>query len=170
MTFCCLGIDPGLGNLGYGYVIRQGGRIECGRYGCIRSPSDMEVCLRILFIYEKLEEIVAANKPDAVSVERLFFGKNVTTAANVFQVRGAVLLLAARLGIPVFEPKPSEVKIAVCGNGVAEKRQVQQMVGRVLNMTKTPRPDDAADALAIAVTGISMANYANRIARGGFYC
>ena len=89
----------------------------------------------------------------------MFFGKNTTTAENVFQVRGVVLLLAASYGIQVVQPKPSEVKLAICGNGRAEKRQVQMMVFRILNLASFPSQDDAADALAIAATGLAMSDF-----------
>ena len=96
---------------------------------------------------------------DGVAIERLFFGRNTTTAEMVFQARGVALLAAARKGLVPYEPKPSEVKLAVCGNGVAEKQQVQGMVRCLLGLNETPRPDDAADALAIAITGLSLAMY-----------
>ena len=101
-----------------------------------------------------------------VAVERLYFGRNSTTAEMVFQARGVILLAAANMGIIPYEPKPSEVKMAVCGNGAAEKSQVQGMVMRLLNLDESPRPDDAADALAVAITGLSLAQFDDRKNRG----
>lgn len=155
----CFGIDPGIGRLGYGVVLQSGANLSAGKYGCLVSSPDEPIEKRILRLFEELDELISETTPDLVSVEKLFFGRNITTAENVFQVRGAVLLLAARHNIPVVQPKPSEVKMAVCGNGRAEKRQVQMMISKLLNMGNIPCQDDAADALAIAVTGLAIWNF-----------
>lgn len=155
----CFGIDPGIGRLGYGIVLQNGANFSAGKYGCLSSSPDEPIEKRILRLFEDLDDLISEAAPDLVSVEKLFFGRNTTTAENVFQVRGAVLLLAARHNIPVVQPKPSEVKMAVCGNGRAEKHQVQMMISRVLNMGKIPCQDDAADALAIAMTGLAIWNF-----------
>ena len=109
-------------------------------------------------LYEELRRRTGAWRPSVVAVERLYFGKNVTTAEMVWQARGVVLLFASQLGVPLYEPKPSEVKLAICGHGGAEKRQVQGMVQCLLGLAELPRPDDAADALAVAVAGLSLAS------------
>lgn len=159
MRRICLGIDPGLGRLGYGVAIEERSIIRAGEFGCITMEPGTPVEARILQIHEGLCPLIERTNPELLSVERLFFGKNSTTAENVFQVRGVVLFLAARHGIPVVQPKPSEVKLAVCGNGRAEKAQVQKMVFRILRLESVPRQDDAADALAIAVTGLAMSSF-----------
>jgi len=157
----CFGVDPGIGRLGYGVVGQSGLVYSAGDFGCLTTSSDKPTELRILQLYDELALLVEKNVPDIFSVEKLFFGSNRTTAESVFQVRGAVLLLAAKTGIPLIQPKPSEVKMAVCGNGRAEKGQVQRMISRILNMEAPPRQDDAADALAIALTGLAMHNYSS---------
>jgi Holliday junction resolvasome, endonuclease subunit len=106
-----------------------------------------------------LSERLGAHAPDVAAVERLYFGRNTTTAEMVFQARGVVMLAVADRGLAPYEPKPAEVKMAVCGNGAAEKAQVQGMVRHLLNLDTIPRPDDAADALAVAITGLSLALY-----------
>ena len=166
MRRICLGIDPGLGRLGYGVAIEESSILRAGEFGCITTDPGTPVEVRILHIHEGLCPLLERTKPDLLSVERLFFGKNTTTAENVFQVRGVVLFLAARHGIPVVQPKPSEVKLAVCGNGRAEKSQVQKMVFRILQLESVPRQDDAADALAIAVTGLAMSDFRRKTKSG----
>ncbi|NLO55618.1 MAG: crossover junction endodeoxyribonuclease RuvC [Thermovirga sp.] len=159
MRRVCLGIDPGLGKLGYGVVIEEKSVMRAGEFGCIKTEPGTPVEARILQIHEKLRPLIERTGPELLSVERLFFGRNTTTAENVFQVRGVVLLLAARHGIPLVQPKPSEVKLAVCGNGRAEKSQVQKMVFRLLRLESIPCQDDAADALAIALTGLALSDF-----------
>lgn len=155
----CFGIDPGIGRLGYGIVFQNGANFSAGPYGCLVTSPDEPIEKRILRLFKNLDTLIGEAVPDLVSVEKLYFGRNLTTAENVFQVRGIVLLLAAKHGISVVQPKPSEVKMAVCGNGRADKRQVQLMISRVLNMGNVPCQDDAADALAIAVTGLAIWNF-----------
>jgi crossover junction endodeoxyribonuclease RuvC len=152
----CFGIDPGLGRLGYGIVDQISGEMRAMDYGVICTPPEHSPAERLNEIFGALEEKIALHKPDVIAVERLFFGRNTTTAGMVWQARGVILLTAARFGIIPFEPKPSEVKLAVCGHGGADKYQVQGMVRRLLNLEADPKPDDAADALAIAITGLSM--------------
>lgn len=120
---------------------------------------------RLGLLYGEIDEILARWEPDVVAVERLFFGKNITTAEMVWQARGVLLLAVARKGLPLLEPKPNEVKLAVCGTGSAAKSQIQGMVQRILCLRERPRPDDAADALAIGIAGLSMAAF--RIRTGG---
>jgi crossover junction endodeoxyribonuclease RuvC len=146
-----LGIDPGTARLGYGVVDRKGSKLTMLDYGCLETTNDRPLEQRLLIIHEGLTDLVETHHPEAVGVERLFFNKNVQTAFAVGQARGVVLLVAAQHGLPVFEYGPHEVKLAVTGYGRAPKDQVQRMVQMVLSMTELPRPDDAADALAVAV-------------------
>jgi len=152
----CIGIDPGLGRMGFASVVREGQIFRSLSYGCIETPPSETIPVRLNMIYEKLGEQIACCSPDFMSVEKLFFGRNITTAEYVWQARGVALLLAARHKLPVFEPKPSQIKLAVCGYGTAPKEQVQKMVQRILNLDCIPKPDDAADAIAAAVTGFFL--------------
>ena len=162
----CLGIDPGLGTLGYGIVRQDGDQLTAETYGVIKTPPDLSISKRLLMLYEQLQERVSQSIPNVIAVEQLYFGKNVTTAGMVWQARGVVLLFAAQLGLHPYEPKPSEVKLSVCGYGNAEKCQVQGMVRQLLNLKEIPKPDDAADAVAIAITGLSLALHHRGIERG----
>jgi crossover junction endodeoxyribonuclease RuvC len=146
-----LGIDPGTAMTGYGLVERTGSRLRALDYGCLETPAGMPLPERLLLIQDGLIDLVETYRPDLVAVERLFFNKNVQTAFAVGQARGVALLTAARFGLPVHEYGPHEVKLAVTGHGRAEKIQVQRMVQVVLGLAVLPRPDDAADALAIAI-------------------
>ena len=145
-----LGIDPGTAALGYGIVERTGGRLREVDHGCLTTSADLSLPERLLAIYTLVDELLALHEPDLMGVERLFFSRNVQTALGVGQARGVVLLAAAQHGTPVREATPSEVKSAIAGYGAADKEQVQRMVQLVLGMSELPRPDDAADALAIA--------------------
>jgi crossover junction endodeoxyribonuclease RuvC len=145
-----LGIDPGTAALGYGIVERSGGRLREVDHGCLTTSPDVALQERLLAIHAMVDELIALHEPDVVGVERLFFSRNVQTALAVGQARGVVLLAAAQHGLPVREATPSEVKSAIAGYGAADKEQVGRMVQLVLGMSERPRPDDAADALAIA--------------------
>ena len=116
-----LGIDPGLGTMGYGIVSQFGDRLVCECYGVIRTPSSLSLTKRLSLLYDELKERAAEYPPDIIAVEKLFFGRNITTAEMVWQARGVILLFAAQMGIDPYEIKPSEVKLAVCGYGAAEK-------------------------------------------------
>jgi crossover junction endodeoxyribonuclease RuvC len=156
-----LGIDPGTAALGYGIVERNGGRLRAIDYGCLETSPDLPMPERLLAIHGLVDDLIALHEPAIVAVERLFFNKNAQTAMAVGQARGVVLLAAAQHGAPVQEATPNEVKSAIAGYGAADKAQVQRMVQLVLGMTELPRPDDAADALAIAVC------IANRVGQTG---
>jgi len=145
-----LGIDPGTAALGYGIVDRSGGRLREVDHGCLVTSADLSMPERLLAIHALVDELIGLHQPHLVAVERLFFSRNVQTAFAVGQARGVVLLAAAQHGTPVREATPSEVKVAVTGYGAADKAQVARMVQLVLGMSDLPRPDDAADALAIA--------------------
>ena len=156
-----LGIDPGTAALGYGIVERTGGRLRAIDYGCLETSPDLAMPDRLLAIHGLVSDMIELHQPAIVAVERLFFSKNVQTAMAVGQARGVVLLAAAQHGRPVREATPNEVKSAVAGYGAADKEQVQRMVQLVLGMAERPRPDDAADALAVAVC------IANRVGQVG---
>jgi len=146
-----LGIDPGTAALGYGVVERIGGRLRAIDHGCLVTSPDLPMPERLLAIHGLLDDLLSLHDPAIVAVERLFFSRNAQTAIAVGQARGVVLLAAAQHGKPVREATPNEVKSAIAGYGAADKEQVQRMVQLVLGMAELPRPDDAADALAIAV-------------------
>lgn len=146
-----LGIDPGTAATGYGIVERTGSKLRAIDYGCLETLPTQELPQRLLEIHQAIIELIDTHHPSLLGVERLFFNKNVRTAFAVGQARGVVLLAAAERGIPVFEYGPHEVKMAVTGYGRADKRQVQLMVQVILGMSVLPRPDDAADALAVAI-------------------
>ncbi len=152
----CLGIDPGIGRLGYGVVRQSGSRYQVLNYGCLETPPHQETSIRLKALYEGVREQILRCSPHFMSVERLYFGQNRTTAEAVWQARGVVLLAGAQSSLPLLEPKPSEVKVTICGDGRAEKGQIQRMVQQLLGLTEIPRPDDAADALAIALTGLTL--------------
>ncbi|HEY5519822.1 MAG TPA: crossover junction endodeoxyribonuclease RuvC [Candidatus Limnocylindrales bacterium] len=146
-----LGIDPGTAATGYGIVERTGSKLRVIDYGCLQTLPTQSLPVRLLEIHRAVTELIVTHKPSQIGVERLFFNRNVQTAFAVGQARGVVLLAAAEHGLPVFEYGPHEVKLAVTGYGRADKMQVQRMVQMVLGMTILPRPDDAADALAVAI-------------------
>jgi crossover junction endodeoxyribonuclease RuvC len=150
-----LGIDPGTAALGYGIVDRSAGRLREVDHGCLTTSPDSPLPERLLAIHAVVDELIGLHQPSLVAVERLFFSKNAQTAFAVGQARGVVLLAAAQHGIPVREATPNEVKSAVTGYGAAEKGQVARMVQLVLGMSELPRPDDAADALAIAIWAVN---------------
>lgn len=163
----CLGIDPGLARVGYGVVEQKGSCLKALAFGCIETNPHTEFTRRLAAIYDALGEQISLCSPDFMSVERLFFGRNVTTAEFVWQARGVVMLLAAQRNLDVLEPKPNQIKVAVCGSGSADKMQVQRMIQRLLGLDCIPSPDDAADALAIAVTGLAYYTAARRVEANG---
>ena len=160
------GIDPGIGRLGYALLEQESGKSRAVRFGCLETPATIPLPQRLLSLYRRLAEIMTA-QPTAVAIEALFFNKNVRTAFSVAEARGVALLLCAQRNIPVFEYTPPEVKLAVVGYGRAEKRQVQIMLQRTLGLEDLPRPDDAADALAIAFCHAQVARFEQRLQQGG---
>jgi crossover junction endodeoxyribonuclease RuvC len=160
-----LGIDPGTATTGYGLVTEtESGSLQMITYGVIITPADMPMPERLLILYQRIREILLLHQPDSGAVERLFFQRNVTTALSVGQARGVALLALAEKGCSVAEYTPLEVKQAVCGYGGADKNQVQQMVRALLNLENIPKPDDAADALAIAICHWSHSRYLSSLA------
>jgi len=145
-----LGIDPGTARMGFG-LVADGNDLTVVDFGVIETASSAPMTERLLTLHQAVTRLITTHQPDALAVEQLFFARNVTTAIAVGQARGVVLLAAAEAGIPVAEYTPSEVKQAVAGYGKADKPQMQEMVRLILRLDDIPRPDDAADALAIAV-------------------
>ena len=147
-----IGIDPGTSTTGYGLVEENpDGSLTAVKFGVIQTPPDMDMPRRLLELYRSLNEILLLHQPESGAVEKLFFQRNVRTALSVGQALGVVLLALAEQSLPVAEYSPLEVKQAVAGYGGADKKQVQQMVRALLELDDIPRPDDAADALAIAI-------------------
>lgn len=146
-----LGIDPGLAIVGYSLVEKKGNKFAICDYGVIKTAASLSNTERLDIIYSELTEVIKKYQPDEMAVEELFFNKNVKTAIKVGQARGVVLLSGARAGLSVAEYTPLQVKQAVVGYGRADKNQVQQMVKALLNLDHIPRPDDAADALAVSI-------------------
>lgn len=147
-----LGIDPGTARVGWGVIEESGGLLRAKAYGCITTDHIHSLPQRLAQIYDAVKKLIKTHKPEYVSVEDLFFSKNVTTGIAVGQARGVVLLAAAQASIPVVSYAPNTVKKAICGSGSADKPQVQKMVTLILKLKETPKPDDTADALAIAAT------------------
>ena len=145
-----LGIDPGTARLGFGLVDDADG-LHAVEFGVVETSSDEPMPMRLVELYDAIEALIAKRRPDALAVEQLFFARNVTNALAVGQARGVVLLAAARAGLSVAEYTPSEVKQAVAGYGKADKAQMGEMVRIILGLDRVPRPDDAADALAVAL-------------------
>lgn len=146
-----LGIDPGIATVGFGLVESEKNRQRMVNFGVITTPAGHSLSSRLNQIYEDLQELLYTFKPDAMAVEELFFNTNITTGISVAHGRGIILLAGYRADIPVYEYTPLQVKQAVAGYGRADKRQVISMVQRMLNLKSPPKPDDAADALAIAL-------------------
>jgi len=153
-----IGIDPGTAIVGYGIIDYIGNKYEVVDYGCIYTSKDLPMPKRLLKISEDLEELLDKYKPDHMAVEELFYFKNNKTVISVGQARGVILLEGVRKGIELADYTPLQVKMGITGYGKSEKKQVQLMVQRVLKMKEIPKPDDAADALAIAVTHINSLN------------
>jgi crossover junction endodeoxyribonuclease RuvC len=146
-----LGIDPGTAIMGYGLIEKKGQNLYPVAYACWRTPADLPMPQRLLHLADSLETFLLKYSPDVMAVEELFFNRNTTTALAVGQARGIVLLGGARNNIPIFEYTPLQVKQAVVGYGKADKKQIQYMVKALLALKESPKPDDTADALAVAI-------------------
>lgn len=147
-----LGIDPGTGILGFGVIdLDDRGKVSLVDAGVIRTPVHQPDSERLVTIYDELHEIITANKPTVMSVEKLFFAQNVTTAMSVSQARGVVLLCGKQHKLELYEYTPNQIKLAITGHGKADKKQMQEMVRILLGLKEVPQPDDAADALAAAI-------------------
>lgn len=147
-----IGIDPGTGILGFGIIEASGKGMKLVDGGVIRTPVKEDDAVRLQTIYDELTGIIVETKPEVMSVEKLFFAQNVTTAMTVAQARGVVLLCAKQSNLDIFEYTPLQIKQALTGYGRAEKKQIQEMVRVILKLDQVPRPDDCADALAAAIT------------------
>ena len=153
-----LGIDPGIATVGFGVIDESGAVIKPVRYGVISTQAGLRLSVRLSQIYNDMLSLIDTFHPDAISVEELFFNTNLKTGIAVAHGRGVVLLAGQQSGVPMFEYTPLQVKQAMTGYGRAEKRQVMEMVKNILGLTKIPKPDDAADALALAVTHSRFSN------------
>lgn len=147
-----IGIDPGTGILGFGVIETDGRNVQLVDAGVIRTPVHEDDAVRLETIYQELTDIIAQTQPQVMSVEKLFFARNVTTAMTVSQARGVVLLCARLASLQIFEYTPMQIKQAITGYGKADKKQIQEMVRVLLKLKEIPKPDDAADALAAAIT------------------
>jgi crossover junction endodeoxyribonuclease RuvC len=147
-----LGLDPGTATVGYGVVEENDGRVEAVAYGVITTTPKDSAARRLQIVYQELNELLVRYRPDAAAVEEVFFGRNITTAISVGQARGVLLLALANANLPIAEFSPPKIKEAVSGYGNATKQQVQFMVQNLLNLAEIPKPDDAADGLAVALT------------------
>lgn len=146
-----LGIDPGVAIVGFGVVDSEGGTQQMVQYGAINTPANQPLAARLVQIEQDLTELLEQFKPDEVAIEELFFSKNITTGIAVAHARGVILATVEKAGVPIYEYTPMQVKQAVVGYGLAEKNQVMDMTKRLLKLRSVPKPDDAADALAIAI-------------------
>ncbi len=146
-----LGIDPGYAIVGFGLVESQGMRQRLVGCGAINTPAGFALPARLLLIGNDLEQLIGQYNPDVMAIEELYFNHNVTTGIGVAQARGVIVMTAEKMGLPIAEYNPSQVKQAVVGYGRAEKRQVMDMTRRILGLAEVPRPDDAADAVAVAL-------------------
>ena len=146
-----LGIDPGYATIGFGLIEAERGQVHMVTYGAITTPAGLPLSRRLYQIGTDMEDLIGQLKPDVMAVEELFFNTNITTGISVAHGRGVILYAAERCGIPLYEYTPSQVKLAVTGYGKAGKHQVMDMTKRLLKLKSIPRPDDAADALALAL-------------------
>ena len=151
-----IGIDPGLARVGYGVIAVTNRKPQPICYGCIETGKDLRASERLVQIYNELTVIFEKYSPAEVAVEKLFFSKNITSAMNVSEARGVILLLAEQQKCPVSEYTPNQIKQAITGSGSADKRQMQEMIMRLLHLPEIPKPDDAADGLSIALCHIHM--------------
>ncbi len=147
-----LGIDPGYAIVGFGILEYNGRSFTVVNFGAITTPAGMDFSQRLVTVYRDMKQILETYKPDAMSVEKLFFNTNHKTAIDVAQARGVILLAAQECGVPVYEYTPLQVKSSIVGYGKAEKKQVQEMTRSMLHLKEIPKPDDTADALGLAIT------------------
>lgn len=161
-----LGLDPGTALVGWGILQVEGQKHTCLGYGVISTDKTMSDSQRLVAIANGLEKLIDEHQPDLVAIERLFFSRNVTTAMVVSQARGVLMYVTERMGVPMVEFTPQEVKVAVAGHGRAEKAQMQHMVQLLLKLPTLPKPDDAADAVAIALTAAVTQTSRTRMSPG----
>ncbi len=155
-----IGIDPGTATTGFGLVrLQEDGSLQAVKFGVLTTPKDSLAAARLEMLYDQMNDLLKEVQPQAAAVEKLFFSRNISTGIAVGQARGVVLLALQQAGLEIFEYTPNEVKQAIAGYGSAGKRQVQEMVRTLLGLPEIPRPDDAADALAIAITHLHTRRY-----------
>jgi len=162
-----LGIDPGFADAGYGVIAIVGGKEKCIAYGSIQTSARDNAALRLRKVNEELTALLKKFRPDCVAVEKLYFAKNAKTALSVAEARGVILMTISAHDVPCREFNPSDVKIAVCGHGTAPKKQVQRMVMTLLDLNEMPKPDDAADALALAIALANSEKFSSAVAKYG---
>ena len=160
-----LGIDPGYALMGYGVIEQAGSRLKVIDYGSIATDASADMPERLKYLYSSLMDVIAETQPEAAAIEELFYNTNAKTVINVGQARGVAILACVNSGLPVSEYTPLQIKQALVGYGRAEKKQVQQMVKILLNLEKIPKPDDTADALAVAVCHSNSAAGSSRLAK-----
>ncbi len=158
-----LGIDPGYAIIGYGIIENDNGKLRPLDYGAVETPAKLPTAERLIMIEEKITEMITEVEPDEIALEELFFNTNITTGIKVAQARGVILLSCAKRCDRLFEYTPLQIKSTVTGNGMATKQQIQYMVKSLLRLKETPKPDDAADALAAAICHALSAQYATLI-------
>ncbi len=156
-----LGIDPGLATVGYGVIKSENGRVAAIDYGVILTPKEAHFFDRLYMIEQSTEKLLERYNPDEVAMEELFFNNNAKTAINVAQARGVTLVTCMKRTRKLFEYTPLQIKQALTGYGRADKKQIQEMVTRLLNLKKIPKPDDAADALAVALTHSNTSRFSS---------
>ena len=165
-----LGIDPGIATVGFGVIKSEGGRQELVRCGTITTPAGQPLSSRLFQIYHDMQELIKTFSPDSIAIEELFFNTNITTGISVAHGRGVILLAGQESGIPMFEYTPLQVKQAIAGYGRADKKQMMEMIRRLLNLNSTAKPDDASDALAIAICHARFSLSLLNINGGGKIC
>lgn len=158
-----LGIDPGYGTIGYGVIDKKGSKIAPIDYGVIQTPKEEGIAVRLAMIYEALSALIKKYSPEEIAVEELFFNTNITTGIKVAQARGVILLCAIQECGRLYEYTPLMVKQSLTGNGRADKKQIQYMVKMMLNLKSEPKPDDAADALAVAICHANTCGFNQRV-------
>ena len=157
-TMIILGIDPGIATVGFGVIKAEGSVQQVVRYGAVTTPAGLRLSVRLRQIHSDICELIDTFRPDAIAIEQLFFNTNITTGIAVAHGRGVIILAGEEKGVPMFEYTPLQVKLAIAGYGRAEKKQMMEMVRRMLDLESVPKPDDAADALAIAICHARFAN------------
>lgn len=162
-----MGIDPGIAIVGFGLVEQRGNQLKAIEYGSIQTEAGLSTATRLKQIYDACTQLLKQHRPDVVTIEKLFFNRNVTTAFTVGQARGVMMLAAEEAGIPITEYTPLQVKMAVVGYGQAEKKQVQEMVKMLLGLPQVPKPDDVADALAIAICEAHSSHVIHKLTKRG---
>lgn len=158
-----LGIDPGIAIVGFGFIDKKGSRLTPVQYGSIQTEAHTDPALRLRQIYDTLGHLIDTYQPDEIAIEKLFFNRNVTTALTVGQARGVIMLAAVQKHLEIGEYTPLQVKQAIVGYGKAEKKQVQEMVRMFLRLREIPKPDDVADALAVAICHAHSVNFGQKI-------